>query len=427
MLQTLSNHDRYLNTPVEPMHLIKNIVEHIVRLVSGAEDSHKVRREEKSRGRFSGAWVAHKKNQLPSAPFRLTFDEVKIANCRACSIQVPKGFGWKPKTLFHTNVTGMMSHSWKQLVCTSILKYCIRGLLGQQQRQTLFLFCNVLARLCAETVHATLLQQLELDVHQALSLLERDFPVSLHVCVFHLLHHLPLFLSRFGPLHAYWMFPFKRFNSWVIRRVHNRRYPESTVVETYKLFEWAHFLQKSSGLPDESVVLPTVYDDDDDVDADKDFHLLCRKGRHTSLGPSEFANLQAQYSPELHCKLSPEVTKYDWHNSTGDFYRRRRFTSIAGDSRLSVSSYIYWRLADSSVVYGRIHFFFKHSLSNDMYAYVKWFNKPARELESGLLFVYLDSVSSCNPVICVCDLSGPVVTAVDLDTPNKLWILSDYL
>ena len=61
-----------------------------------------------------------------------------------------------------------------------------------------------------------------------------------------------------------------------------------------------------------------------------------------------------------------------------------------------------------------------------MYAYVKWFNKPARELESGLLFVYHDSVSSGYLVICVCDLSGPVVTAVYLDTPNKLWILSDY-
>ena len=60
-----------------------------------------------------------------------------------------------------------------------------------------------------------------------------------------------------------------------------------------------------------------------------------------------------------------------------------------------------------------------------MYAYVKWFNKSARQLESGLLFVYLNSVSSYNPVICVCDFSGPVVTAVDVDIPNKLWILSD--
>ena len=34
VLQTLSHHDHFLNTPVEHMHLIKNIVEHIVRLVS---------------------------------------------------------------------------------------------------------------------------------------------------------------------------------------------------------------------------------------------------------------------------------------------------------------------------------------------------------------------------------------------------------
>ena len=38
-LSQLSNHDRYLNTPVEPMHLLKNVVEHVVRLLSGAEDS----------------------------------------------------------------------------------------------------------------------------------------------------------------------------------------------------------------------------------------------------------------------------------------------------------------------------------------------------------------------------------------------------
>ena len=46
-LRRLPNHDRYLNTPVEPMHLIKNIVEHIVKLLSGVEDSIKVRAEEK--------------------------------------------------------------------------------------------------------------------------------------------------------------------------------------------------------------------------------------------------------------------------------------------------------------------------------------------------------------------------------------------
>lgn len=43
-LRKLPNHDRFLNTSVEPIHLIKNIVEHVVCLLSGLEDSYKVKR-----------------------------------------------------------------------------------------------------------------------------------------------------------------------------------------------------------------------------------------------------------------------------------------------------------------------------------------------------------------------------------------------
>ena len=46
------------------------------------------------------------------------------------------------------------------------------------------------SRLCAETTIRSDIDQLKKDVHEVLALLERDFPVSLHVVVFHLLHHL---------------------------------------------------------------------------------------------------------------------------------------------------------------------------------------------------------------------------------------------
>ena len=69
-------------------------------------------------------------------------------------------------------------------------------------------------------------------MHRALSLLERDFPVSLRASVFHLLHHLPYYIRGFGLTYSFWMYPFERFNSWVARCVLNRRFPESTVVET---------------------------------------------------------------------------------------------------------------------------------------------------------------------------------------------------
>ena len=38
-LRKLPLHDRILNTPVDPMHLVKNIAEHCVKFITGIEDS----------------------------------------------------------------------------------------------------------------------------------------------------------------------------------------------------------------------------------------------------------------------------------------------------------------------------------------------------------------------------------------------------
>lgn len=144
-LRRLPNHDRHLNTPPEPMHLLKNIVEHIVCLLSGLQDSHKVREEERVRGRFRDTWVKEQTSILPSAPFRLDAAELATASERACSIQVPSSFDWRPRPIFGKRcVAGMNSHAWKELVSTHILRYTLRGLLGKRQRETLFCLLNVL-------------------------------------------------------------------------------------------------------------------------------------------------------------------------------------------------------------------------------------------------------------------------------------------
>ena len=299
-LRKLPHHDRILSTPVEPMHLVENIVEHLVRLMTGAEDSKKVRNEEKLRDRFHSSWCKKGKSDLPPAPFRLTPSELKLANQRAVSIKVPIGFDWKPNAMFIGRVA-MKSHCWKLLVSTSILKYCMRGLLGNHQRHTLFFLCKVLSQLCAEEVDLSRMNAIEDDTHRALSLIERDFPVFLNVIVFHLLHHLPYYIRRFGPLYSFWMYAYERFNSWVIRRVQNRRYPEATVIETYRLYEWAHYLQQTGYLPDNAVFCPDSTSDADhkstqctielDTDAFKhlqqyyrdtnsQYNTLCRRYEH---------------------------------------------------------------------------------------------------------------------------------------------------
>ena len=57
-----------------------------------------------------------------------------------------------------------------------------------------------------------------------------------------------MFIRHFGPVYGFWMYPYERFNSWISRRVLNRRYPESTVVETYRLSEWANFMEVTGQL-----------------------------------------------------------------------------------------------------------------------------------------------------------------------------------
>ena len=51
----------------------------------------------------------------------------------------------------------------------------------------------------------------------------------------HLIRHIVDGMQQFGPVYATWMYGYERFNSWLHRRVTNRRYPEATLMETYRV------------------------------------------------------------------------------------------------------------------------------------------------------------------------------------------------
>ena len=121
-LRQLPGHDRF-NTHVDPMYLIKNIAEHIVGLISGSQDSFKVRHEERQRNHFPTSWVDSDSSQLPPAPFRLEKEELQLANERALQIQVPHSFDCKARSFFQQKLTGMKSHEWKQLITSEILSF----------------------------------------------------------------------------------------------------------------------------------------------------------------------------------------------------------------------------------------------------------------------------------------------------------------
>ena len=144
-----------------------------------------------------------------------------------------------------------------QLATDGILKFCLRGLLGQNQRISLFHLLDVLGTICSDNQFLQDLPALEKEVNEVCARLERDFPISVQVCTLytctlfgitkelkcsnstysdgHILRHSVKGIQLYGPVHSCWMYCYERFNSWVCQRVKNRRFPEATVMETYKV------------------------------------------------------------------------------------------------------------------------------------------------------------------------------------------------
>ena len=183
------------------------------------------------------------------------------------------------------------------MLSSGILKFCIRGQLGEQQENTLTELCDVVCLLCQEPLYLRTMDTLEYRVHKVLSLLERDFPVSVHVVMIHLMHHVPQFLRRFGPLRGYWMYPMERFNNWIKSRNLNVRYPESTVIETYHLYELGYYLQVTKQLPTGATIdigMYTSSSDQDEVDENLE-NDCCGCGRQTTLDQSHISDLNRLY------------------------------------------------------------------------------------------------------------------------------------
>lgn len=62
-----------------------------------------------------------------------------------------------------------------------ILKYCLRGMLGDEQHETMILFVDAITALCAPSRDAAKLDELQKQVDVSLARMERDFPLSLQV------------------------------------------------------------------------------------------------------------------------------------------------------------------------------------------------------------------------------------------------------
>ena len=70
--------------------------------------------------------------------------------------------------------------------------------------------------------------------------LEHDFPVMAQMITTHLLLHEPDARERLGPVHSRWMYPFERLNSYISRRIQNRRFPEACAIITIQIADFVY-------------------------------------------------------------------------------------------------------------------------------------------------------------------------------------------
>ena len=129
----LPDHDRVLQSVPDSMHTIKDAVEHVIYLIIGKEDSTKVRKAENVLGRMSidtleepvsikrktsgvaskGQKKKQEESQVSAAPFRLTAQEMRIADERVSSVIFPS-HDFTPTAVF-SKPTTLKSHDWKEV------------------------------------------------------------------------------------------------------------------------------------------------------------------------------------------------------------------------------------------------------------------------------------------------------------------------
>lgn len=440
-LRRLPNHDRYLNTPVEPMHVLKNIAERIVKLLSGITDTVKVRLDEQKRKRFRSSWIKESSKAgssitIPQAPFSISKSNLAVANKRSLSVKSPSGLDWKPSKLFGKDASHLKSNQWKHVIASGILKFCVRGLLGKQQERTIMELCDVVAVLCSEEMSVQNMDGVEYRVHRVLSLMERDFPATIHVITLHLLHHLPMYMRRFGPLHNFWMYPMERFNNWIKNRVLNRRFPEATVMESYRLYEIGFHMQLSGQLPFGAIV-DVSSEPLTDTEDENHLQTVCAqtKGCITNLEQAQLNDLKvlyrSTYGDQFIHNLNSTIVKYKSYVFNDRHNRLVRYGTAESERTNSVheSSYVQLRTRHSTSTFGRIQFIFDHTVDDKTHtlACVHWYEDSVVDTISGLIYVNVKTRSSAiQSLVYITQLSKPLVHATDEADGDKLWILNHF-
>ena len=109
-------HDPIKQTVPDAMHVIQDVAEHILKLITGTDDTMKVRKCEMDLKRFGILSTKISKQASGSAdvPYILSHADIGLANVRASNICVPLHIDFIPGHFFSKS-SKLKSHDYKQV------------------------------------------------------------------------------------------------------------------------------------------------------------------------------------------------------------------------------------------------------------------------------------------------------------------------
>ena len=198
----------------------------------------------------------------------------------------------------------------------------------------------------------------------------------------------------------------------------NRRYPESTVVETYRLCEWAHFLEISGQLPDGATSC-TLTEEQDETPPSQQIEL---SDEQVSQLDSFYSHNKPLDEDQTVSHCASYQKHFVHHDSNMRNIKLSTMESEVGHS-YSRNSYVSVSETDDTKVGAIISLFrHEHEEQTTTFAEVSWFNGPIVDSESKLCYVL--TTSQTQSIVPVLTLSRPLLVAFDEQEPGKLWILN---
>ncbi|XP_063437818.1 uncharacterized protein LOC134718894 [Mytilus trossulus] len=455
-LYPLPYFDRLKQMQTDGMHTISDVISNVLDFISGKTDSAKVRNCEKQYNRFEQTWVTNKRKStdqgkqpkkkqkkqsepqstnvvteeevsFPDAPWSLSKSQVKLADKRAQSIQYPRGFDYTPADHFTRQWTLRTMHGKQQFVTQNAASWCLRGLLGQQQEKTLFQLFDVLSRLVKPSYLKDEIPTLIEDTHIAVTLLERDFPLTLQNLTTHLLHHIPEGFMDFGPLYDRWLYPLERANSWITRQILQHGHEESTVMQTYCIYDWSVF----------NLLNGTVKSDSSRKNA---LHKVAEKVLPSEEYPVTSVNsilsnslLQQEDIKDLHCRYKEIFPNLQFEQFDVDPTVEKKNTVFRYDEdrkrEVYFTTYLYQSVSRScdyivcvrhpTMLFGKIKQIYQHCFMDNVFTWVRLDVFPLPEASGS--FWFTENVTLTSKLCLLKDISNPIVTAVE---DGVIWFLN---